>query len=384
MELKINYTPGKHIGQLDGVRGLAILLVLIFHFFYPHVSVAGIGWIGVDLFFVLSGFLITGILFDTKTDSAYFKNFYFKRAVRIFPLYYATLLFFFFLAPLIIDTDVIAGFQYLKANEIYFWAYLSNILAVTDSDWPSLNALSHFWSLAIEEQFYMAWPLFIYLIPNKHLIKAIIGVIFLAIGFRIYSFVFIGDWLINYIFILARVDSLGIGALIAVMIRTKKSLIELYCHPFLLVSGFIICLMIVLGGSLSFGSPGNQTIGFTVNAVFFGCVLLSSLQDKSIVSGFFKSSLLRFLGKYSYGLYVYHKLVIYLLSPYLMNALWNQMELPDSLILVLNTTVLIFVTIIVAYISFHCMESRFLELKKFLVNRKAEPPNLSETIMDSK
>ena len=148
--------PETRIKELDGVRGIAILLVLLHHFEppagLPTAIVAGayLGWSGVDLIFVLSGFLITGILLDTRDSPNYFTTFYARRALRILPLYFLTTLIYFRLEP--------------NPLERWFWSHLSNWKSAFGQDVP---ALSHFWSLAVEEQFYLVWPLVVILSPKR-------------------------------------------------------------------------------------------------------------------------------------------------------------------------------------------------------------------------
>lgn len=151
----------KHIAALDGVRGIAILLVLLVHFIPPiampwrvsewfmKIFSTG-GWAGVDLFFVLSGFLITGILLRTKDQPHYFINFYMRRTLRIFPLYFAALAIIFIILPYFVETP---SFAAARENQIYFWTYLANVAVFkfgfdgVDSD---IVFPSAYWSLAVE------------------------------------------------------------------------------------------------------------------------------------------------------------------------------------------------------------------------------------------
>src|SRR6185369_10595810 len=162
-----------HIPVLDGIRGLAILLVLVAHFngeailkeYYPLVGpiatkLALTGLMGVDLFFILSGFLITGILLKTKNSEHYFLNFYARRVLRIFPLYYGVLLFVFWVLPNIIKLDVAA--KYITSQQWWLWTYLNNFPGHPSLDSSKIYQLGHFWSLAVEEHFYLVWPLMVY------------------------------------------------------------------------------------------------------------------------------------------------------------------------------------------------------------------------------
>ncbi len=143
--------------NLDGIRAIAALMVMFFHFFAsikintPTLSVllklSIFGQTGVTLFFVLSGFLITRILISTKHNTDYFKNFYLRRTLRIFPLYYLFLLIYYYIYPLIFNT----GFTPIK-DQLYFYAYIQNFAETFH--WTA-NGPNHFWSLAVEEHFYL-------------------------------------------------------------------------------------------------------------------------------------------------------------------------------------------------------------------------------------
>ena len=161
----------RHIPVLDGLRGLAVVLVLLFHLdrlsgaAWPDRVLArlfGAGWVGVDLFFVLSGFLITGILVDTAAQRNFFRNFYARRALRIFPLYYALLVVGFAVYPTFapaIHAD--RDWRLFLDGQWWFWSYLANIRLAAVGGAP-MN-FGHLWSVAIEEQFYLVWPLLLLL-----------------------------------------------------------------------------------------------------------------------------------------------------------------------------------------------------------------------------
>src|SRR5262245_11738617 len=166
--------PRGHVPALDAIRGLAILVVTLYRFggggdgparAIDHYWLIDMGQRGVDLFFVLSGFLITGILFDAKGKQHYFRNFYIRRAVRIFPLYYGVLAVAVLLLPLL-TTSLADAFQPAVHAQGWLWLYGANVWQAVRGQW-CLGPLNHFWSLAIEEHFYFLWPAVIYFTSRR-------------------------------------------------------------------------------------------------------------------------------------------------------------------------------------------------------------------------
>src|SRR5438270_3005549 len=209
---------------LDVLRGIAILLVLFCHNF-NFLQIFKFGWTGVDLFFVLSGFLITDILVCSQSDKNYFRNFYARRFLRIFPLYYGTLIIFFLLAPYLFSKENIGVYQFYNQNQIWFWSDLQNWLFVKKG-MTSTPYLSHFWSLAVEEQFYLFWPLFIYFMKDLKKMKIIIAVlIVLSLSARIYMWSqYPLDLVKYYCNTLTRMDSILMGCFLSVLIKEGKEI----------------------------------------------------------------------------------------------------------------------------------------------------------------
>src|SRR5213594_314733 len=237
--LSPNQTPGAvdrggHIPALDAVRGVAILLVLIFHFSsYGHglapsplfidrlyYLMSRAGWIGVDLFFVLSGFLITGILYDAKESDHYFRNFYVRRVLRIFPLYYGALIIFLVVLPWLAPGN--AELQLMKRDAIWYWTYLSNVRTAYNG-WPGFGAIGHFWSLAVEEQFYLIWPVIVLALSRRHLqaccLACIIGALVVRVGLNAK-----GNETAAFVLTPARIDALAVGAYLAISARGAAGL----------------------------------------------------------------------------------------------------------------------------------------------------------------
>src|SRR5271154_1735476 len=211
----------KKIPQLDAVRGIAVLLVLLHNTdVYPALHLHWIsanGWMGVDLFFVLSGLLITGILLDTKESDGYFKNFYARRTLRIWPLYYSLLLFMFVIVPIVRPSEGHAVFEARSAPWWSFPIFLQNFLIPIPTQ--ATGALGVTWSLAVEEQFYLFWPLVVRFCNEAQLRKIAIAVICISPVLRFYL---VQHQVNIYSNTFCRLDGLMAGALLALVIRSAN------------------------------------------------------------------------------------------------------------------------------------------------------------------
>ncbi len=351
--------PKGHIKELDGLRGTAIGLVVLFHCFstQPLDRFTALGWTGVDLFFVLSGFLITGILLDTKNRAHYYRNFIFKRALRIFPLYYFTLAAFFTLnhyfrfAP-----------DNLQSHQFWFWTYTQNIY-FSFNGWfqGESNLLNHFWSLAQEEQFYLFWPIVVYYFsPVKTIRFCLLGIIVSLVLRNIHP-----ANPFSYVFFFSRFDSMLIGGLAAILIRQNREWLNRFVRPLALAS--LATLLIALAVTRNMDSKAIFFIraGYTVFDVFFGCLILLTLDSSPsgvIFKKIFRSKLLVFLGKYSYGIYVYHWIFLGTVFP--KYFFWPNLTTHHTFNVLVAATCFTVLVIILSVISFHVFELRFLNLKK--------------------
>lgn len=382
-----------HIPALDGVRGLAILMVLLFHFVgntLPTtpverviVGVTNYGSYGVELFFVLSGFLITGILYDARHKPHYFRNFYMRRFLRIFPLYYGVLALVFLVAPLI---PLLRGptLNYLLDRQAWAWLYAVNVHIAIHGDW-SLSYIEHFWSLAVEEHFYLFWPAVVFLLARRPraLIKVSLATALGAMLARLTGSLLGLSWWTVYVLTPFRLDGLALGAFLAVMARQQHGLKPLVraLLPIVVAAGGLVAITYVWTRLLSHEAPELvMPIRAALFEVLLACLLLWALiaPKFSATSRFFCSRWMIFLGKYSYGLYVYHHFISYYLVT-------NRTELElarrlgsHAAAVALQATVGMLASLAVAYLSYELFEKQFLGLKRLFATKPqylvAEPP----------
>jgi peptidoglycan/LPS O-acetylase OafA/YrhL len=370
------YTSGVHVPALDGIRGLAILLVMVHHFtiygmgkpalfvdraFYV---VASAGWCGVDLFFVLSGFLITGILLDAKGSEHFFRNFYVRRILRIFPLYYGFLTFVFVILPYIMPVG--DNFRLLIDQQGWYWSYLVN-LPIAFEGWPRFYVIGHFWSLAIEEQFYLFWPLVVFFCGRRQLLIMCLVCFAVSFGIRL-GFALAGYPLAGYVLTPARMDTLAVGAFLALIIRRPNGLRSLtqWMWPIGGAAAFILGVIFVQQRGLGDTDFTVQTIGYSMLAVMFGAMLVTAVtsSNESKLGKLFGHPLLVFFGRYSYGLYVFHHPVVLLMQANILGEsglpVYFGSQLPSLMLYFIAATG---ISVSLALISWHGYEVHFLKLK---------------------
>jgi len=367
------YHKKGHISSLDGVRGIAILLVLFFHCFenitFLSINyISKIGWVGVDLFFVLSGFLITGILIDSKGKKNFLSNFFAKRALRIFPLYYLTLFLFFLVLSIPGITRINPAFNtILYQSSTNYLTFTQNIYFAFNG-WGETDILNHFWSLAIEEQFYLFWPFVINYLHRKKIISACFLLIIISLTVRNYNAY--SDF--SYVFTLSRVDALGIGSMLAILIRDYRKILNKLILPIFFISISILLLILFQTKNLHFRNPYFVRFGYTLFALLFASIIAFIYDTKKI--GMFTNRILsvsplRFFGKYSYGIYIYHWILYKGVYVYLA----NKYNLPDLFIIPFLLAV-----ILISFISFKYFEKYFLNFKSKLNNTKPSELQLTE------
>ncbi len=372
-----------HMPALDGIRGVAILLVLAGHFsrvmgtdtlaqrFFSRLTEAG--WTGVDLFFVLSGFLITGILLDSKDSPRYFSSFYMRRILRIFPLYYlSTFAYVAFVRLAQTHPGLLPNLKSLGGGQIWFWVYAVNWGIVLSGG--SFGAFGHFWSLAIEEQFYFLWPLVVRLTSKLTLARLCIALVVASQILRMVMY--LEGFRMDIVFYLTvtRLDGLAMGALAALCFRNEKWLAQAasmlkYIIPIPFVG--LIAIAWVSRGFPPLEGPFVMTFAYLLLAVMFAGILISAiLRSGSRLERIFCTSWLRSCGKYSYAMYVWHVPMMLLVQHqnryFLMKRLIDAVPgFPRILVVILYMFVSSVLTYIVARISWWAIESHFINLKRY-------------------
>jgi len=372
----------RHIVPLDGLRGFAVLAVMAHHFsgalpsvgiLTPIKGLAYFGWTGVDIFFVLSGFLITGVLLGTRESKNYYSSFYGRRVLRIAPIYYLVLLIVFASSRWLSE-----GLDRIPAPAEWpaYFLYLTNWIAVWKGHWPS-NVVGHFWSLAIEEQFYLVWPFIVAAVAIRSIRNLAVGIAIFELVLRI-TLVALNRPLpvIDYSS-LTHSDGLAIGAFCAVLFATRKDAKGLRLSLWALIP-----LTIFATCCLALPDPGQQmrfilSFGFSLVAISAGGLVLYLAYGEGPmwpVRGICSSAAMRKIGRYSYGMYVYHIPLLMLAEFLIYRRIYGVLN-ATPLLACLYVLGLGIATYLVAMLSYECFEKPILSLKRYLraENATAKP-----------
>jgi peptidoglycan/LPS O-acetylase OafA/YrhL len=372
---------GKRLKSLDGLRGLAILAVIAEHTLRLHepstmfsklwAAVQESSWAGVDLFFVLSGFLITGILLDSRHDKRYFLNFYARRTLRIFPLYYAVLAVAILIVPAVVGYSRLPElYSRLVTNQIWLWTYLQNYL---QSSGPhALPGFGHFWSLAVEEQFYWFWPLVVFLLPRRHLFRLCLAVCALLPLLRL-ILMLAGErnWAIRQ-YTFTRVDTLIWGAIAALVVRDMH-LLQKYRRGAMVIislSSLALGAILVRDGFVPYEASETILIGYSAFGALFSALIYHSVTTSGLVPTLLSGRVLRWFGKYSYAIYIFHWPVTQAYT-----AVLAKRVAPDSPYLSVLSCCF-FVTVVssgIAYLSWNLFEERILRFKRYFEYEQLKP-----------
>ena len=372
---------------------MAIIFVMLVHFDHliPGRSIAitgmrlifSFGWAGVDLFFALSGFLITGILLDTRKANNYFSAFYARRVLRIFPLYYSVLI-------VILAAGSVwgRGLQLVPsaADQGLYFLYLSNWMVLWKGQWGS-NILGHFWSLAVEEQFYLIWPLCVWLLTSQRLARVTVGASVIALLVRIFWVAHTGPSQAIIMATVTRMDTLLCGALAAILFRQARILSVLRRWLPRIACTAILVFMAGVGLLRLIRSHGDyslfvETLGFTLLAVSFSALILYAAAtdgEKSLFQRALRNGVLTDFGKYSYGIYVYHVPVMVLCDFLVYSRLSHALVLHFWFSAV-YIAFLFVTTFFIAKASYECFERRFLDLKRHFEPRTSEMSPVAEGV----
>jgi len=352
------FVPG-YIPQLDGLRGTAVILVLIGH---AASFVEGLPYAGmveyvrftVDVFFVLSGFLITGILLDSKGSAHYFRNFYARRSLRVWPLYYLVLFLVFVVAPLFRPAmrptvaSIWPAFIFYVQNILYHYVYPFGLGAT--------------WALAVEEQFYLTWPVLVFLLKRQTLSIVSVCLIVVSTSVRITSYFHGAPHTFPHMFTLARLDSIAFGCLAALWLRSPTCTLARWRVRSYQFLGF------GLGGTVLariLMHRNSSIVSYTFLAMAFtGLLGISLISDprSSLLGRSLSWNWLRHIGKISYGLYLWH-LPLFILWVRFLGSLRFLQSYPVARILLSFVGQLLLATA-AASISWRFFEEPILYFKK--------------------
>jgi peptidoglycan/LPS O-acetylase OafA/YrhL len=359
----------RHLPALDAIRGLAILAVLLFRFggggFGPASSGASVvplidvGMRGVELFFVLSGFLITGILFDAKGNAHYFRNFYARRTVRIFPLYYAVLLLTLVVWPAVVGPS--EALRSAQEDAAWLWLYGANVLQTWRGEW-CLGSLDHFWSLAVEEHFYLLWPAVVCSLSRRNAMRACVVLFVAATLSRVAWLLLGGNDVAPEVFTLFRLDGLVAGAWLALAARDERGLrrFALAARAVLIATTLILLPLVINHVRLL---TLVDTLWVVEGASLL--VVIVTAAPGSWLGRCGNLPALHWLGKYSYGLYLFGNLMIPLIAPLVTAA--GLAELCGHKVLgqLAYLAILSVATGVAALLSWHLFEKHCLKLKQY-------------------
>lgn len=359
------WSPNTHCLALDGIRGLAILAVTLYRLCkeldpeaHPVLAIirrfAPVGERGVDLFFVLSGFLITGILLRTKSQPHYFRNFIARRVLRIFPLYFFSLALGILVIPNLLNTN---AFDLASREQFYLWTYTSNFRMAWLNEW-CFGAFDHFWSLAVEEHFYLIWPAVVLLLTRRQLGIVCIGIIAVVSVARTVAALDSRFDLAVSVATFFRADGLSFGAILAILLTSSLDRVTIRKSGWFLIA---LLMPMLLGVALTGGRflEIPHTLCSAICFATMAVVLLSNRKAAPV--RLLESGCLRALGKYSYGMYVVQLPLVTMLPMTKMVGLLPTDPLNSSGAYVTGMFATIF---LIAMVSFHFFESHFLRLKE--------------------
>jgi peptidoglycan/LPS O-acetylase OafA/YrhL len=369
----------------DGIRGLAILVVVVHNSEFVERTSTGIllkltsaitatGWVGVQLFFVLSGFLITGILVDALGSRQYFRNFYIRRTLRIFPLYYAVLILALVAFPRLVDVPEWTAVAW--KHQWWYWTYLSNW---GNTFGYSVPGFTHFWSLAVEEQFYLVWPLLVFTLSRRGLTRLCAALVAFTPLIRLGLHLAGLPAQAGYEFTVARWDALAAGALLALLMRDARAEQRLagWMRQVTVASLGALGLLVLIergfhSDDLMVQVVGQSLVALLSAALVYYCVT-SPVGAARRVQEVMSAGWLRFFGKYSYAMYVLHFPIQRICAFYLGDELNAGDPNVRFLKLMLYLSCIVGMSTAAAMVSWRILEKPFLGLKDRIAPRSVSP-----------
>lgn len=350
--------------NLDGLRAIGILMVMAKHFYGSFIDL-DVMWVSIDLLFALSGMLISGILIETKDDPKYFQKFYMRRILRIFPLYYLLVVFFFIFANYIISHP--EELQYYTGKWIYFFTYTQNWCFIMNG-LPDTPYLDHTWSLAVDEQIYIAWPLLIWICKNpKQLILLCGGALLFSLIFRVAYIYSLGPDNIHpfpyFHNTFCRLDSFAAGSLLYCILKFNNEWVNRKRMTLL----FIITLLIfitfgILDNNFDFTGYWMSNFGFTLIGLHFTTWLYFAVKRSyRFINKIFSNTILVYIGKISYSLYVFHWFLFVLLAPRVSKLLSHYLH---SSSFFFAASFCLILTFAISMLSYQYFEKPIINLKR--------------------
>ncbi|MEQ9219054.1 MAG: acyltransferase [Cyclobacteriaceae bacterium] len=345
--------------EIETLRAIAVIMVMLAHFI-PKTSAFHIPYMfyGVDLFFTISGFLITYILLgqieaNQHSSGGLIKNFFVRRVLRLFPVYYAFIGFFFILR------NVFSVYIWTNDYNLYFFSYLQNMYYFYQG---ALNtSFSHLWSLGVEEQFYLVWPFLVIFIPKRHLVKVFVLFIVSSILLNVIYQPTVDAFRVLTV---ANLHTLGGGALLAFLLRYRD---QSKVYQFLVNNRLMLLVLSLAVFVITLNYQGAikevQILLIELFLAFttFMAVLISIHGWPSVFGSLFRSRHVQHIGKVSYGIYLFHMLIPVVLSIIIEKVPIMKFLLPEQIML--RVFLLIVYSYVLAIISYNAYEIHFLKLK---------------------
>jgi len=349
---------------LDGLRGVACIMVVSYHLFPTLHHYLFFGWMSMDIFFVLSGFLITDILMKTIGEPRYLRHFYARRLLRVFPLYYLALIIFLLVLPQV--KGLVTSFDYFVDNQLYYWIFLQNWLLILHPPAAGQSVLNHLWSMAVEEQFYLLWPIIVAWVARPK--RLLLLLIILLVCFSAFRFVL---WMqqveqLSYFsfFTFTRFDGILIGSMVGVLQKIDSRFIGR--NTAVIVLSFAAFNFIFYFINLRFNDsfPYLGLLGFSTFSMLFGLLIYDIVNKQTpLLTKAFDIGVLKWLGRTSYGTYIFHWPVYLIFGPPLTSFFRSRFStLPAELI---SSGLLALLSFFIGYLSFVLYEQHFLRLKKY-------------------